>query len=227
MSDDKPIKPKEQVKERVFLRNYSKIVFFYPLLFVSLILWLFELINGTEIPWFGFLWTVLFFCNVFIISFDVNSTKFFVLILAIIILLLVIIFLVLPNIQLPSPTVFETHITMSTEFYLAMTIIFAIVILFAFIAARFDYWKLERNEIYHKRGIFVSAERYPTKSLRINKEIPDIFEFLLLRAGSITLIFEKTDVAHLNTVPNVNKKSRQIDTLLSDMRVEVDNLDGK
>ncbi len=218
---------KLKVKEVIYLRTYSKVIFFYPLLFISLIFWLFEFFNGKEIPWFGFLWAVLFFINLFVISFDVNSTKFFIFFLVGIIIIIIFIFLILSNIHFLNLVVFESNITMSTEFYLFMFFIFLIIIIFAIIAARFDYWKLERNEIYHKRGLVVTAERYPTKNLRIKKRIPDLFEFLLLKAGSITLIFQRTEVFNLNTVLNINKKSNQIDTLLSYIEVEVDELDNK
>jgi hypothetical protein len=94
------------------------------------------------------------------------------------------------------------------------------------LSSRFDYWKIERNEIYHKKGIFSSAERMPTKSLRILKEIPDVFEFFILRAGSITLMPGHGDVINLPTVLNINKKQKQIDYLLSHISIEPDELDA-
>ena len=51
----------------------------------------------------------------------------------------------------------------------------------------------------------------------------DIFEYLFLRAGSITLLPTKDKVIMLNTVLNINKKADQIDELLSRMRVEIDD----
>ena len=91
-----------------------------------------------------------------------------------------------------------------------------LILFFVWLAALFDYWLVERNELYHKKGIFAAAERYPVKSLRLKKEIPDVFEFFILRAGSITLMPGRADeVIALNTVLNVNKKAEQIDYLLS------------
>jgi hypothetical protein len=111
---------------------------------------------------------------------------------------------------------------MSNQFYLSSTITLAFIILMAFIAPRFDYWKLERNEVIHKKGIFISATRYPTKGLRLKKEIPDIFEFFLLRSGSIQLFLGNQEVVYLDTILNINKKSKQIDYLLSYIEVEWD-----
>ena len=60
---------------------------------------------------------------------------------------------------------------------MAMTLIISFILLFVWIGAFFDYYTVERNEIYHKKGIFAEAERFPVKSLRLKKEIPDVFEF--------------------------------------------------
>jgi hypothetical protein len=65
------------------------------------------------------------------------------------------------------------------------------------------------------------------QSLRLKKEIPDIFEFFLLGAGSITLYFGKDNSAHLKTILNINKKSKQIDALLSELEVDIEEIDGK
>ena len=113
----------------------------------------------------------------------------------------------------------------TAPFYFVVTIILAFVLGLVVLGSRFDYWKIERNEIYHKSGIFSSAERIPTKSLRIRKEIPDVFEFFILRAGSITLMPGHGDVIPLTTVLNVNKKQKQIDYLLSHVSIEPDELD--
>jgi len=94
------------------------------------------------------------------------------------------------------------------------------------LSTRFEYFKIERNEIIHKKGIFSSAERFPVKSLRFKKEIPDVFEFFMLRAGKFTIMPGQADeVMILPTVLNVNKKERQLDFLLSHVSVEPDEID--
>ena len=134
-------------------------------------------------------------------------------------------FLVLPNMTIPFPAG-EFNLELTANFYLVITLVLAFILGLVVISARFDYWKIERNEIYHKTGLFANAERMPTRSLRILKEIPDVFEFFALRAGSITLMPGHGDVIHLNTVLNINKKQEQIDYLLSHMSIETDELDA-
>ncbi|MBY9020286.1 MAG: hypothetical protein KGD67_04450 [Candidatus Lokiarchaeota archaeon] len=216
-------KPTNNVSE-VFLRSYPKVIFFWPMALISFVLWIVQLVDPLPIALLGNVWLIVFFVNMFIVAFDFSSTKFFVLILVVVVVVLLLIFLV-PDMfaALPGGT-FNPGIT--GEFYLVVTLIMALILGLVVLSSRFDYWKIERNEIYHKTGVFASAERMPTKSLRIKKDIPDVFEFFILRAGSITLLPGHGDVINLPTVLNINKKQRQIDFLLSHVSIEPDELDA-
>lgn len=214
----------KQVTE-VVLRSYPKIIFFWPLLVTSLILWLLQVIDpANPNPWYGNIWLIVLFINIFIAAFDFSSAKFFVLIMVVIIVIILVVFLVLPNFGGLTSVYFNPNI--SWQFYMVISLILLFILGMVVLGSRFDYWKIERNEIYHKAGLFSSAERIPTKSLRIRKEIPDVFEFFVLRAGSITLMPGHGDVIHLNTVLNINNKQEQIDWLLSHISIEPDELDS-
>jgi len=219
---------KKQVKHPnvVYLRSYPKVIFFWPLLITSLILWLVQsLIGETPNTVLGYIWFIVFFINIFITAFDFSSTKFFVLVLAIVVIVLLVVFLVLPNFTL-SAAQLEVFLGLPYQFYMIMTLIFAFILGVVLISTRFEYYKIEQNEIFHKTGIFSSAERFPVKSLRFKKEIPDVFEFFMLRAGKFTIMPGKADeVMILPTVLNVNKKERDLDWLLSHVSVEPDELD--
>ena len=209
----------------IYLRNYPKIIFFYPLLITSLILWVIQAFMVTPNSVLGYIWFIVFFINVFVIAFDFSSTKFFVLILAVVIILLVVVFLVLPNFSVDLGD-FMVSIALPYQFYMLMALILAFILGIVVISARFEYYKIERNEIIHKAGIFSSAERFPVKSLRFKKEIPDVFEFFMLRAGRFTIMPGKADeVMMLPTVLNINKKEEQLDWLLSHVSVEPDEID--
>jgi len=222
--NDKPTKPITEI----YLRSYPKVIFFWPLTLVSIVLWLLQMIatasGAGPLAWYGNFWIIVFFVNLFIVAFDFSSTKFFVLILVVVIVVILLAFLA-PNL-FAGISADEFNLGLTPEFYLVVTIIMAFILGLVVLGSRFDYWKIERNEIYHKKGIFSSAERIPTKSLRILKEIPDVFEFFILRAGSITLMPGHGDVIPLNTVLNINKKQKQIDYLLSHVSIEPDELDA-
>jgi len=217
---EKKVKPITEV----YLRSYPKVIFFWPLELVSIVMLLIQMVNPSPVAWLGSFWLAVFAINMFIVAFDFGSMKFFVLILVIAVVALLVIFLV-PDLFAGLP-LGSFNAGLIVEFYLAVTLIMGIILGLVVLGARFDYWKIERNEIYHKKGLFSSAERLPTKSLRIKKEIPDVFEFFILRAGSITLLPGHGDVIHLPTVLNINKKQDQIDYLLSHVSIEPDELDG-
>ena len=221
MSEQK--KPVKHPTE-IFLRNYPKVIFFYPLLITSFILFIIQLFISESVI-LGYIWFIVFFVNIFVIAFDFSSTKFFVLILAIVIFVLIVAFLVLPNFTF-NITGIRIDLSLPDEFYLLMTLILAFILGIVVISTRFEYYKIERNEIIHKAGIFSTAERFPVKSLRFRKEIPDVFEFFMLRAGRFTIMPGKADeVMILPTVLNVNKREQQLDWLLSHVSVEPDEID--
>ena len=130
------------------------------------------------------------------------------------------ILVLLPNIHL-TPVILP--LGSSAEFYAIMTLILGVILAFVFIQAHFNYYRIERNEVFHMTGLFANtAERYPVRSLRIKHVISDVFEFILLGAGAITLYPKDSDPIHLYTVIRVKKKMKLIDWLLSEISVEAD-----
>jgi len=218
---------KKKAVNVVILRSYPKVILFYPLMILTFIAWPIQwaldgnAVDGTVL---AYVWFIFFFSNLFMMAFDFSSTKFFVLIMAIVIVLLILIFLVFPNISI-SLGGLAIPLNMPYGFYMIMALVLLFILGFVLISCQFNYYKVERNEIYHKSGIFSTAERIPTKSLRLKKEIPDVFEFFVLRAGSITLMPGHGEVIHLSTVLNINNKQEKIDDMLSHIHVEIDELD--
>ncbi len=208
----------------IYIRSYPKIIFFWPLLITSIVLWIIQALTDPSST-LGYVWLIVFFINIFVTAFDFSSTKFFVLVLAILIVVLLLVFMVLPNFTFDI-TGFKLNLMLPWDFYMVMTIILVFILGIVIISTRFEYYKIERNEIIHKSGIFSTAERFPVKSLRFKKEIPDVFEFFLLRAGKFTIMPGRADeVMILNTVLNINKVEKHLDWLLSHVSVEPDEID--
>ena len=89
---------------------------------------------------------------------------------------------------------------------------------------RFDYWVVTNNELLHHHGPFGDLERFPAPQLKIDKEIPDIFEYLLF--GSGRLIFYPTSERRaliLENVMAVNRVEQEIKHLLAALEVRIDN----
>ncbi len=227
----------QKAVHEILLRSYPKIIFLWPTLLCSFSIWIIGMIMSMVSPTgeldptvsviLAWIWVIIFASNLFVMAFDFQSTKFFVLILAIVAvaLILVIVYLMggfegLGGAQLPS-----FNISMSVEFYFATTILIFVILGIIWLSRRVDYYRIERNEIYHRNGFLGKAERIPTSSLTFEKEIPDVFEYILLRAGSITIHPSRGKTINLTTVPNIKKIEKNLDQLLSRITVEVDDTD--
>ena len=56
-----------------------------------------------------------------------------------------------------------------------------------FASVQFDYWEVRPNELLHHHGMLSDLKRYSSPDLRVDKEINDVFEYMLLRSGRLTL----------------------------------------
>ena len=207
------------------LRHYPKVVFFYPLMIVSFILFIIQYFMESPNLVLGYIWMIVFFCNLFVTAIDTTSGKFFFIALIILSLILIVVYILAPRIDLSSFG-FELGIFyfgLTTQFYLVISLTLAAILFFVWLEERFDFWKIEKNEIYHKKGIISNLKRYPTSGLKYTKEIVDVFEFLALKAGRVTLFIDANTIVTLDAVVNVNKKMKRLDELLSQFRVKVVN----
>ncbi|MFX1327559.1 MAG: hypothetical protein ACFE91_05375 [Promethearchaeota archaeon] len=208
-------------KDEIFLRSFPKAIFFTPLFVISIVFWIIQAFLPEMNPWLGAIWVIIFFSDFFVSSLDFPSTKFLIVILGtLIVVLLLIFFGLFPTLEQVGIIGEDLNLRLPAEFYMIMTLILGLILGLVVLISRFDYYRIERNEIIHKKGIFtIRTERFPVRGLRVKKEIPDLFEYLMFRAGSLTLILAKGNIVHLNTVPNINKKIEQIDFLLSSLHV--------
>ncbi len=231
------VKPAEQSGTKdhggIFLVPYPKIVFLYPTFLVALLAAVWMSLTGRStadpsdtgavvITWI-FLAVLAF--NLFVISFDfprATSLTMFFLIAAVILGAVLLITLqpqllpavadVLQSIRpVANATFFNVIVGMLTLLYVAV-----------FISVRFDYWEVRHNELLHHHGMLSDLKRYSSPSLRIDKEINDIFEYLLL--GSGRLILQPSGELRaiiLDNVLFITKKEAAITQMLSTLQVEV------
>ncbi len=205
----------------IILRRYPKVIFMYPICLASLILWIVQwalLNNGAAEPnaTLASVWMWVFFANIFIMEFEINSGKFFLILVGVILVVLALFIWGIPAMP-------EINIKLYPEFYAFMFAILGFCILIGILEAQFDYWKFEKNELMHKKGILTAIKRYPTQNLRYTKEINDVFEFLILRAGRMILYLDGTEPEVIPTVLNITKKAKKMDKLLSQFRVKMVN----
>jgi hypothetical protein len=91
-----------------------------------------------------------------------------------------------------------------------------------FISVKFDYWELRNNELLHHHGILSDLKRYPAPNLRVDKEINDVFEYILLGAGRLILhpSTEKRAIV-LDNILFVGDKEKQLTKMLGSIKVKI------
>jgi hypothetical protein len=114
------------------------------------------------------------------------------------------------------------HPLANSTFYYVVAGIMALLYLAMFISVQFDYWEVRPNELLHHHGLLSDLNRYSAPDLRIDKEINDVFEYLLLRSGRLILhpSGEKRAII-LENVPFIAHKEEALTRMLGALQVQV------
>jgi hypothetical protein len=108
----------------------------------------------------------------------------------------------------------------NAAFYFFFALILAFNLLVAWVITRFNYWRVEHNEIIIHRGFMHEQERHPTAQARFKLVIEDIVEYGLLGCGKLVFYFGDDDSVHeLQTVLFVHGKAKRLDELLGRVAV--------
>ncbi len=110
----------------------------------------------------------------------------------------------------------------NAQFYFIFAGIIGAIYLAVFISVQFDYWEVRPNELLHHHGILSDLERFSAPNLRIDKEINDLFEYLLLRSGRLILhpSNERRAIV-LENIFFINRKETEITKMLGALQVQV------
>lgn len=110
----------------------------------------------------------------------------------------------------------------NASFYLIFAGITIFLYLCVLISRRFDYWEVKGNELLHHHGFLSNLERFSAPNLRIDKEINDVFEYLLLRSGRLIIhASNERRAIVLENVLFINKKEERITKMLGALQVRV------
>jgi len=179
----KPSPPAERASERIVVRAYPKVIFFWMTWIVSLIAGIIESNGGgTHL---GTIWMAFFAFNLLVISFDFSEV-ISVMMLAFV-GLVVFAGLYFGWLGFIGEFFSDLHLGMSASFYYTMFGLFTIIYAIVFIKTRFDYWEFRYNEVIHRRGVFADLRRYSTEDLRWFKEVPDVLERIMCGSGRMIL----------------------------------------
>ena len=131
--------------------------------------------------------------------------------------------LYLPLVQAVSWLWSQVDLDATPQVYLFFSLGYLILMGCATIVNRFEYWEVTPNELLHNYGPMSDLLRYPAANVKIEKEIPDLFEYLLARSGRL-IIYPNNErkAIILDNVLNVNAVEEQIKHLLGALEVRVD-----
>lgn len=217
-------------EQSVFLVSYPKIVFLYPTVLVALFGAIYMMANGND-PSATYaatparIFLVALAVNLVVIAFDFPRTTSLTWFFAIVAGMVGIwtLFRLNPGllpwfdlqIQAIQPKADATFYIM---YILMMVFLFVCVV----ISRRFDYWEVRGNELLHHHGVLSDLKRYSAPNLRIDKEINDVFEYLLLRSGRLILHpSEERRAIVLENVFFINQKEENITKVLGALQVRV------
>jgi hypothetical protein len=221
-------------RKRIRLVPYPKFVFMYPTLIVSLI--------AALVLWFGGYHTVdpaadttpvvvtgifliVLMANLFVIVFDFPRATSLTLVFVVttVVMGLWLLSLSRPDL-LPSveKALLSIRPAANATFFVCMTVAMGLMYVAVFISTRFNYWELSNNELLHHHGLLSDLKRYPAPNLRVDKEINDVFEYVLLGAGRLILhpSSEKRSIV-LDNVLFVSRKEAEMTQMLGSIRVRI------
>jgi hypothetical protein len=188
-----------------------------------------EMSSRTDVHLVGVAFLVIFALNLIVFAFDfprtTSLTLFFFIAAAVLGLLLT--FRLNEQILPTLNAVLKSYRPLANAtFYFSIFGIIAAIFIAVFINVQFDYWEVAPNELLHHHGFLSNLERFSAPSLKIDKEITDIFEYFLLRSGRLILHPSNERRAFvLDNVMNITKKESQLTRMLGALQVQVRDSD--
>lgn len=216
---------------KIYLVDYPKIVFMYPTWLLAGLCGIYMAIAGDANPERADTFAVsavflsVFAANIMVFSFDFPRTTSLTLAFGVIasVLGLVLLTTYQPTLVPVLTTLLTSfHPRANATFYFAIFSILSIVFLLVWIHAQFDYWEVTPNELLHHHGVLSDLERMSSPSLKLDKEIKDLFEYLLLRSGRMVLHPSNEPRAIvLENVLFIDRKERAITKMLGALQVQI------
>lgn len=231
VSEETPVSTKDeptQVKS-VILISYPKIVFLWPSWVAAMICGIFMWVKPDLSTAFAhnicWIFVITFSLNLVVLAFDFPRGASFLLfaVISTVFLGAVLFFKQWPEL-VPALGTFVNSIqpAANATFYFLYSIVMFVIYTCVWIMSRFDYWEVRPNELLHHHGLLSDLERFSAPHLRIDKEINDIFEYILLGAGRLILqpSGEKRAII-LDNVFFISAKEKKITKLLGALQVQV------
>ncbi|NHI90966.1 MAG: hypothetical protein EAX96_00600 [Candidatus Lokiarchaeota archaeon] len=217
--------------DSIKIHSYSDIIFFWPLEILTLVFLICTIIPMLQTPdlirIFSWIWVIIFVMNLFIVAFDFSSGKTFLIVAILIVVILILIILsIFANFNILQDILLFIQIPIDFywTFYAVMALIFGVLFLIAFLAARINYLEVTSNQIFYKQGIMGERINLSTERVQLGKIINDVFEYLIFKSGDLILSSPtsgKYQTLTLQNVININKKIDIINHIIAKTEVDI------
>lgn len=205
-------------KERIIIRTFPKIVFLYPTMILAFLCAIFMEAGVGEASNWGLAFLCVLTFNLIVLAFDFPRTASLTLVFSIAAIVLGVILInqrveFLPKVAdwtgALNPQANET-------FYWLIGIVLAVIFIIVWFLHRYvDYWEVLSNELIHHHGILGGIQRLPAPGIKLDKEITDVFEYLLLRSGRLVIHPPgEAKAIVLDNVPNINRVEDGVKAIL-------------
>ena len=233
--DGSTSEPKKSRKSnRILLVPYPKFIFMYPTLIVAMVSAIILYFGGysavdpatqTLPVVMTSLFLVVMMANMFVIVFDFPRATSLTLVFVITSLALGMwVFVIAKPDILPSigHILAAVRPAANATFFACIAIAMGLMYAAVFFSVRMNYWELSNNELLHHHGFLSDLKRYPAPNLRVDKEINDVFEYVLLGAGRLILqpSTEKRAIV-LDNILFVGNKERELTRMLGSIKVQI------
>jgi hypothetical protein len=217
------------VPQKLLIRPWPKMIFLWPTAIVTLFMAFANSMWVDQRHIWGGAFLLIFAINLCVLTFEFPRATSLTLAMGV---LAVVLLLLLLNhsfdVIRPLKVFFVNRdIYASTEFYWVFFCLLMLLFIGMFAITRFEYWELTPNEIIHHHGILGDSERFSTAGLKINKEISDVFEYVLCGAGRMTLLIP--NVARpvvLDNILNIGRIETLSDQILNARVVRIEGPGG-
>jgi hypothetical protein len=226
-TDAKAVEADLRTQGRVIIRAYSKAIVLYPTMVAAFLCALLVWIMGPDQnaqETIGNLFFCVFFLNMLMLAFEFPRMTAVALVAGIAAIGFALLWLNnhIGVFEFLRKLAAQVHLLANAQLYLFIGSTLLLVFSLSWVITRFDYWEVLNNEVLHHHGPFGDVERFPAPQLRLDKEIPDIFEYFVLRSGRLVLYptSEKRAII-LDNVLRVNRVEKRLKELLEALEVRV------
>jgi len=165
----------------------TKTIFYYPTFLLAALMAILTASFPNHANAFGQIFLFVAFLNAIIVTFEFPRAAILTVLLGAAAVILGLYVLNLSLNFLPGVRRFfeSLNVNATWQFYTIVAFGGALLVAGILFMTRFDYWELTPNEFIHHHGLLGDVERFATNAMRFNKEITDIFEYMILRSATL------------------------------------------